>query len=120
MENAAFAGGYRREGLRGAHHRSGISMARARKDKGKAGKGPPAGTVDNLQKRIESEQISDHIAAFEKSGGRVEKLGVTRMLHKIAPEPKPEPKPKTRAAGEAKPAAAAPATAKPRGRPPKR
>lgn len=97
-------------------------MARARKgsDSGKAGKGPPAGSVDNLHKRIESEQISDHIAAFEKSGGRVEKLGVTRMLHKIAPEPKPEPKPKTRAAGEAKQAATAPATAKPRGRPPKR
>lgn len=97
-------------------------MARARKgsDSGKAGKGPPAGSVDNLHKRIESEQISDHIAAFEKSGGRVEKLGVTRMLHKIAPEPKPEPKPKTRVAGEAKPAAAAPAAAKPRGRPPKR
>jgi hypothetical protein len=72
--------------------------------------------VDNLHKRIESEQISDHIAAFEKSGGRVEKLGVTRMLHKIAPEPKPEakPKPKAVAAGEAAP------TAKPRGRPPKR
>jgi hypothetical protein len=72
--------------------------------------------VDNLHKRIESEQISDHIAAFEKSGGRVEKLGVTRMLHKIAPEPKPEakPKPKVMAADEAAP------TAKPRGRPPKR
>ena len=93
-------------------------MARARKgsDSGKASKGPPAGSVDNLHKRIESEQISDHIAAFEKSGGRVEKLGVTRMLHKIAPEPKPEakPKPKAVAAGEAAP------TAKPRGRPPKR
>ena len=93
-------------------------MARARKgsDSGKTGKGPPAGSVDNLHKRIESEQISDHIAAFEKSGGRVEKLGVTRMLHKIAPEPKPEakPKPKVVAAGEAAP------TAKPRGRPPKR
>lgn len=92
-------------------------MARARKDSGKV-KGPPAGSVDNLHKRIESEQISDHIAAFEKSGGRVEKLGVTRMLHKIAPEPKPEAKPKAKAAatGEPKPAAAA----KPRGRPPKR
>ena len=93
-------------------------MARARKgsDSGKASKGPPAGSVDNLHKRIESEQISDHIAAFEKSGGRVEKLGVTRMLHKIAPEPKPDakPKPKVVAAGEAAP------TAKPRGRPPKR
>ena len=95
-------------------------MARARKgsDSGKASKGPPAGSVDNLHKRIESEQISDHIAAFEKSGGRVEKLGVTRMLHKIAPEPKPEakPKPKAAASSEAAPAAAA----KPRGRPPKR
>ena len=93
-------------------------MARARKgsDSGNASKGPPAGSVDNLHKRIESEQISDHIAAFEKSGGRVEKLGVTRMLHKIAPEPKPEakPKPKVMAADEAAP------TAKPRGRPPKR
>jgi len=74
-------------------------MARARKgsESGKASKGPPAGSVDNLHKRIESEQISDHIAAFEKSGGRVEKLGVTRMLHKIAPEPKPEAKPKPKA-----------------------
>jgi hypothetical protein len=95
-------------------------MARARKgsDSGKASKGPPAGSVDNLHKRIESEQISDHIAAFEKSGGRVEKLGVTRMLHKIAPEPKPETKTKAKAAPEpeAKPAVAG----KPRGRPPKR
>jgi hypothetical protein len=95
-------------------------MARARKgsDSGKASKGPPAGSVDNLHKRIESEQISDHIAAFEKSGGRVEKLGVTRMLHKIAPESKPETKTKAKAAPEpeAKPAVAG----KPRGRPPKR
>jgi hypothetical protein len=95
-------------------------MARARKgsDSGKASKGPPAGSVDNLHKRIESEQISDHIAAFEKSGGRVEKLGVTRMLHKIAPEPKPEAKSRAKAAAEpeAKPAVAG----KPRGRPPKR
>lgn len=95
-------------------------MARARKgsDSGKAGKGPPAGSVDNLHKRIESEQISDHIAAFEKSGGRVEKLGVTRMLHKIAPEPKPEAKPKSKAAASSE--AAPVAAAKPRGRPPKR
>jgi hypothetical protein len=95
-------------------------MARARKgsESGKASKGPPAGSVDNLHKRIESEQISDHIAAFEKSGGRVEKLGVTRMLHKIAPEPKPEAKSRAKAAAEpeAKPAVAG----KPRGRPPKR
>lgn len=50
-----------------------------------AGKGPPAGTSDNLHKKIESEQISAHIDAFEKSGGRVEKLGVTRTLQKIGP-----------------------------------
>ena len=95
-------------------------MARARKgsDSGGTGKGPPVGSVDNLHKRIESEQISSHIAAFEKSGGRVEKLGVTRMLHKIAPESKPEARAKTatEAAAEAKPASAG----KPRGRPPKR
>jgi hypothetical protein len=95
-----------------------MALARKGSESGKASKGPPAGSVDNLHKRIESEQISDHIAAFEKSGGRVEKLGVTRMLHKIAPEPKPEakPKPKAAASSEAAPAAAA----KPRGRPPKR
>ncbi|MFC7302384.1 hypothetical protein [Cognatiluteimonas weifangensis] len=93
-------------------------MARARKgsDSGGTGKGPPVGSVDNLHKRIESEQISSHIAAFEKSGGRVEKLGVTRMLHKIAPESKPEAKAGTEAAVQAKPASAG----KPRGRPPKR
>lgn len=67
-------------------------MARPSKDgdKAKSGKGPPAGTQDNLHKRIESEQVSAHIDAFEKSGGRVEKLGVTRVLQKIAP-PAPPP-----------------------------
>jgi len=62
-------------------------MATPKKGSGKTapGKGPPAGTNDNLHKRIESEQISAHIDAFEKSGGRVEKLGVTRTLLKIEP-----------------------------------
>ncbi len=77
-------------------------MARARKDKGK-GKGPPAGTVDNLHKRIESEQISTDIAAFEKTGGRVEKLGATRVLQKIdadtASAPAPAPAPAAQASG---------------------
>ena len=61
-------------------------MARPSKqgDKSKSGKGPPAGTQNNLHKRIESEQVSAHIDAFEKSGGRVEKLGVTRVLQKIS------------------------------------
>ncbi len=74
-------------------------MARPSKDgdKTKPGKGPPAGTQDNLHKRIESEQVSAHIDAFEKSGGRVEKLGVTRVLQKIAPpaaKPAPPGKPR--------------------------
>ncbi len=62
-------------------------MARPKSSGGKAtsGKGPPAGTQDNLHKKIESEQIAAHIDAFEKSGGRVEKLGITRTLQKIGP-----------------------------------
>ncbi len=68
-------------------------MARPSKngDKAKAGKGPPAGTQDNLHKRIESEQIAAHIDAFEKSGGRVEKLGITRVLQKITAAPAAPP-----------------------------
>jgi hypothetical protein len=38
----------------------------------------------NLHKRVDSERIAQHIAAFEKSGGRVEKLGVTRVLQKVS------------------------------------
>lgn len=38
----------------------------------------------NLHKHFDSERIADDIAAFEKSGGKVEKLGVTRVLQKIA------------------------------------
>ena len=56
-------------------------MARAR-NSGKQG-GPPVGCMDNLQKRLESEQISTDLAAFMKSGGQVEKLGVTRTLQRI-------------------------------------
>jgi hypothetical protein len=37
----------------------------------------------NLHKRVDSERIAEHIAAFEKSGGRVEKLGVTRVLQRV-------------------------------------
>ncbi|MBW3551292.1 MAG: hypothetical protein KY442_10920 [Proteobacteria bacterium] len=34
-------------------------------------------------KRSESERISAHIADFERSGGRVEVLGTTRVLQKV-------------------------------------
>lgn len=80
-------------------------MTRAKKvsGKGTAAKGPPAGSHNNLHKHLESERILEHIADFEKSGGRVEKLGVTQVLLKIKPAEVIAP-------------VAAP-TAKPRGRP---
>lgn len=53
-------------------------------------KGPPVGSEANASKRFESERISLHIADFEKSGGKVEVLGVTRVLHKIANTPEAE------------------------------
>ncbi|HEY2396598.1 MAG TPA: hypothetical protein VGH81_11550 [Rudaea sp.] len=48
-------------------------------------KGPPSGTHNNSQKSFESERISLHIEAFERSGGHVEKLGVTPYIHRPAP-----------------------------------
>lgn len=39
--------------------------------------------ADANHKHTESERISEHIAAFEREGGRVEKLGTTRVLQKI-------------------------------------
>jgi hypothetical protein len=47
-------------------------------------KGPPSGSHNNSQKYFESERISSHIDAFEKSGGHIEKLGVTRYVNKPA------------------------------------
>ncbi|HJW46924.1 MAG TPA: hypothetical protein VJ484_10615 [Lysobacter sp.] len=35
------------------------------------------------QKRFDSESIREHLAAFERNGGRIEKLGTTRVLQKI-------------------------------------
>ena len=58
-----------------------------------------SGSEANLHKRVDSERIALHIAAFEKSGGRVEKLGITRVLQKVDEV-----------------AASAPAMAKPAGR----
>lgn len=53
---------------------------------------------DANHKRMESRRISDHIADFERGGGRVEKLGTTRVLQKVdatagtgTPPPKPPP-----------------------------
>ncbi len=53
--------------------------------KGPTPKGPPAGSDGNTHKRIESERIASDIADYEKSGGKVEKLGVTRVLQTVAP-----------------------------------
>jgi len=81
-------------------------MARPKKTGDRSTGKVPVGSPDNLHKRIESEQISSHIDAFEKSGGRVEKLGVTRVLQKVSPDPRtatPAPA-KTPAAPRARPA----------------
>jgi hypothetical protein len=37
----------------------------------------------NMQKRLTSDRISADLADFEKSGGQVEVLGVTRVLTKL-------------------------------------
>jgi nucleoid-associated protein YgaU len=58
--------------------------------KGTTTKGPPTGSDGNLHKRIESERIASDIADYEKSGGKVEKLGVTRVLQTVAPAQKGE------------------------------
>ena len=73
------------------------SKAKTRKTATAAGGG-------NLHKHFESERISDDIAAFEKAGGKVEKLGVTRVLQRIAPTTDKET---AASAAPAKPAAAA-------------
>jgi len=70
--------------------------------KAKARKAQPGNGGGNLHKHFESERISDDIAAFEKAGGKVEKLGVTRVLQKIAPTRAGE----TASEASAKPAAA--------------
>lgn len=67
-------------------------------------KNPPGGSGGNLAKQGESLRISDAIAEFEKAGGMVEKLGVTRVLQKITPPrsgevasaPPPAPRSKAR------------------------
>lgn len=59
--------------------------AKKTSSKGPAPKGPPAGSEGNTHKRIESERIASDIADYEKSGGKVEKLGVTRVLQTVSP-----------------------------------
>jgi hypothetical protein len=61
------------------------STGKSTASKGTAGKGPPTGSDGNLHKRIESERIASDIADYEKSGGKVEKLGVTRVLQNVEP-----------------------------------
>jgi len=46
---------------------------------------PPSGSHNNSPKYLESDRISSQIDAFEKSGGHIEKLGVTRYVNKPAP-----------------------------------
>lgn len=41
------------------------------------------GGDSHLQKRLTSDRISADLADFEKAGGRVEVLGVTRVLKKV-------------------------------------
>ena len=53
--------------------------------KGPTAKGPPAGSTGNSHKRIESKRIARNIADYEKAGGKVEKLGVTRVLQTVEP-----------------------------------
>jgi hypothetical protein len=53
------------------------------KSPGRKGRGD-ASSEANLHKRVDSERIAEHIAAFEKSGGRVEKLGVTKVLQRVS------------------------------------
>jgi hypothetical protein len=47
------------------------------------------------QKRVDSDRISEHVAAFEREGGHIEKLGTTIVLRKIdekvTPQVTPEP-----------------------------
>jgi hypothetical protein len=62
-------------------------------------KGRDSGSEANLHKRVDSERIAEHIAAFEKSGGRVEKLGVTRVLQKVTEAPATAPAAATKSGG---------------------
>lgn len=48
---------------------------------------------------LTSEQIADHLAAFQRAGGTVEVLGTTRTLREIGkvPDAAPEPAPAAKA-----------------------
>ncbi|MEO6137217.1 MAG: hypothetical protein ABIP11_00955 [Luteimonas sp.] len=66
------------------------TAAKPAKSPGRKGRGD-GGSEANLHKRVDSERIAAHIAAFEKSGGRVEKLGITRVLQKVSEAPATAP-----------------------------
>jgi len=44
----------------------------------------PAGDSTKASGSLTSERISDDLAAFERAGGRIEVLGTTRVLFKVA------------------------------------
>lgn len=44
----------------------------------------PAGDSPKPARALTSERISDDLAAFERAGGRIEVLGTTRVLHRVA------------------------------------
>lgn len=52
------------------------------------------GAGGNLQKRLTSDRISADLADFEKAGGEVEVLGVTRVLTRVD-EPVDDKKPES-------------------------
>ena len=62
-----------------------MKVAKKSSGKGATPKGPPAGSEGNSHKRTESERIASDIADYEKAGGKVEKLGVTRVLQTVEP-----------------------------------
>lgn len=51
--------------------------------KKKSRKGLRDASDPNLHKRLASDRISADVADFEKAGGAIEKLGVTKVLLKI-------------------------------------
>jgi uncharacterized protein (DUF4415 family) len=65
--------------------RSAVDAAKEAKAaaKTKSRKGLRDASDPNLHKRLASDRISADVADFEKAGGTVEKLGVTKVLLKI-------------------------------------
>lgn len=58
-------------------------------------------------RNLTSEQIADHLAAFQRSGGKVEVLGITRTLKHVLPVAEAVPAAAPAPAKKKKPASAA-------------